>query len=348
MVNSTFTDNINNKRGSFKNHLSMILLLFGLFNTSVFAQLQVTNITWAEATASLKTNRDRLLDSYAYEHGKGSRQRAWLDMTNSQKGVFLTITDLLGRRTLMHNNYNFSVTLNPDYNDTRYGCVAANNGVTDFDTFGVSIYPAPRGTPSRTRQEIRAMELEWGTRCEVVSKSTCVQRGKCISNPTPRTDFDMALNHVVKIYDILGDHFGDCGGSAYNRIFFSADEELIYRVRNIDFSALMGWGNSTDVFGPGSPFYMHPPFTQSRETFGGQPKGQMHEWAWDYQTQYISRLGEYNRYDPYTIEIDIDYNSIHDSNPECSYNGISGRQKYENYWYSSGLGGSAEFDYSPF
>jgi hypothetical protein len=348
MVNSKFTDNINNSRRSLRNHAVMILLLFGLFNTSVFAQLQVTNITWAEATASLKTNRDRLLDSYAYEHNKINRQAAWLDMTNSQKGVFLTITDFLGRRTLMHNNYNFSITLNPDYNDTRYGCVAANTGVTDFDTFGVSIYPAPRGTPSRTRQEIRAMELEWGTRCEVVSKSTCVQRGKCISNPTPRTDFDMALNHVVKIYDILGDHFGDCGGIQYNRMFFSVDDEFIYRVRNIDFSAPLGWGRSTDPAGP------HPPFTQSRETTRSYPSGQMHEWAWDYEAQYIDRLGIYNRYDPHTVEMDIDYQlgtiftGLHPSNPECSYNGISGRQKYENYWYSSGLGGSAEFDYSPF
>jgi hypothetical protein len=63
MVNNTFTDNTNNKRRSFRKHPVVILLLFGLFNTWAFAQTQVTNITWAEATASLKTNRDRLLDS---------------------------------------------------------------------------------------------------------------------------------------------------------------------------------------------------------------------------------------------------------------------------------------------
>jgi hypothetical protein len=327
----------------FRVHLAVLIttVFIGLFNIIAFSQPPTTNITWTQATASLKTNRDRLLDSYALQTNKPNRQQAWTDMTPSQKGVFLTITDLLGRRTLMHPNNNFSpAVLTPGMDDYTNGCFDMNEEYRDLEAQGAYIATAAGGYALINGNWVAVPEPS--SPCELVDVETCISKGRCFRSQLPRTDFDMALNHVVTLYAVNGSHFGDCGGGEYNRVFFSADDELIYAVRNIDFSAPIGWWRSEDVFGP------HSPFTQSRETIGGRPKGQIHEWAWDYQAITMSRPGVYGVYNPHLVEMDIDYNSIHDSNPECSYGGVYGRYKYQNFWYGQGLGGSAEFGYSPY
>lgn len=321
----------------------ILLLTGGFLNSFVFAQ----EITYAEAVASLKTNRDRLLDTYALHTGKANRQQAWNEMTTTQKGVFLTITDQLGRRTFMRPNYNHSETvLTPNQYDYEMGCVDLNNGglngpPRNIDEEGAYIVPF-EGPPGGGYVLIDGQWVAMPTysSCELVTADTCVERGHCSRYALPRTDHDMALNHVVKLYAIRGSS-GGCGGGDNHRLFFSVDEELIYRLRNIDFSAPIGWRRSEDLAGP------HSPFTQSRETHHGKPRGQTHQFAWDYEAVFMTRPGVYGVYDPRLVEMDLDYNWQHDSNPECYYGGTYGRYEYQNKWYNHGLGGSAEYGYTP-
>src|SRR5262245_55135827 len=49
---------------------------------------------------SLKDNRDRLIDTLATRKSK-TRCALWTSLTPTQKGVFLTISDLLGKRSFM-------------------------------------------------------------------------------------------------------------------------------------------------------------------------------------------------------------------------------------------------------
>ncbi|MCU0240397.1 MAG: hypothetical protein MUC29_13235, partial [Pyrinomonadaceae bacterium] len=251
-------------------------------------------------------------------------------------GVFLTITDLLGRRTLTHRNYNFRVEYTPDSYEYQAGCPQLNEGIEDYRESGIYINMNSNYSPDGY---IYMPEYPNNT-CELVDVYTCIDKGKCQSIPLPRTDYDVALNHVTKIYAINGSNGNACGGGEYNRMYFSADDELIYLMRNIQVG-LPSWWKSEDLLGP------HHPFTQSRETIGGRPKGQLHNWAWDYQAQYMTRPGVYGVYDPHLVEIDIDYNAIHGSNTECYYGGVLGRYKYQSFWWNQGLGGSAELDYTP-
>jgi hypothetical protein len=238
--------------------------------------------------------------------------------------MFLTLTDYLGRRSFMHFNDNYEIVYSGDEDDQGFGCAQMNEGNTDVRSNGAYVHP-----PNY-----------YGPACFQVSGDSCVQMGKCYYSSFPRTDHDMILNHVTKIYAINGSNGNSCYGMEYNRIFFSADNELIYLLRNIQFG-LPTWGNSTDLAGP------HSPFTQSREGLEGSPKGQIQEWAWDYQASYMTRPGVYGVFDPHLVEMDIDYTLTHPSNPECFYNNIYGRTFYQNYWSVRGLGGSAEFDYDP-
>jgi hypothetical protein len=277
----------------------------------------VSQIGYGEAFASLQTNRDRLLAQYASERGYSSACEIWGNMTASQKGVFLTITDLLGRRSFMNApriNYQLIIGRGRD------SCIQMNGKNTDCN----------RGC--YVRLDVNSSV------CSFASGYMCAQHGKCTATPE-RNEYDMSLNHILKFYAINGGG-SSCGGSS-NRIFLQADQTLIYNLRNIWFGLPM-WRNSSDITGA------HSPFTQSRETHRGQPRGQTHQWAWDYEASYLFRENFVNAvYDPSIVEIDIDYNIVHDSNPECYYGGIQGRYYYQDYWSGSGLGGTAELGYSP-
>jgi hypothetical protein len=290
-------------------------------------------VVYQEAVLSLNTNRNRLLDSYALflsnPSNNRNRQQLWNSLTTSQKGVFLTITDLLGRRTFLRQNRNFATQYYPDSEDYNHGCAQMNAGVTDFQTNGVYIYL----TEGKEEQS-----------CQLIDIDTCISMGKCTRTQLPRIDFDTALNHVTKLYSINGQSSAvfNCGGEDSNRLFFSVDNELIYALRNIDSAAPVGWRKSQDYGGP------HSPFTQSRETNRGRPRGQIHEFGLDSEAQYMNRPGVYGVYDPHIAEMDIDYNSVHDSNPECSYPFTSGRNIYQNFWSGEGLGGLADYNYYPY
>jgi hypothetical protein len=305
-------------RLGFKIRTNLVICCTGLCLVFPFATSVVNGrISYGEAFASLETNRDKILTQYAYDRGYSSACEIWGNMSASQKGVFLTITDLLGRRSYMNSpriNYQLIVGRGRD------SCIQMNGTSTDCNN-GCYV-----------RLDVNSSV------CSFVNGHTCAQYGKCTATPD-RNEHDLALNHVSKFYAINGGG-SSCGGSS-NRIFLQADQALMHNLRNIWFG-LPIWRNSSDLAGP------HTPFTQSRETNRGLPGGQTHQWAWDYEASYLFRENFVNYVlDPNMVEIDIDYNFVHDSNPECYYDGIRGRYYYQNYWSNSGLGGSAELDYTP-
>ena len=213
-------------------------------------------------SARVVAHRDRLLGTLV--EGQ-DRCAAWSGLDEVQRGVFLTVTDLLGRRTAL-----------------RAG---------DDDDDG-----------------------------------------------------DMALDHVTRLWAINGAEPSGClrccGGGEFNRLYFSADDVLARALRADD-GGLPAWQGSTDLAGP------HDPFTRSLETIAGQPRGQLHLWSSDAQAAALDRPGVVGVVDPRVVEIDIDYNVIHESNPECSYSGASGRARYEALWSNEDVVGGAGFDYAP-
>lgn len=241
----------------------------------------------AEPTAStLGENRERLLSTYASRQGEGTCE-TWNAMTREQQGVFLTTTDLLGKRVFIDNG--------------------------------------PDARPDEGQL--------------------------------------MVLDRVTKIYAVRGASApGKCGGGEFNRLFFGVDRELMDRIRNYD-SGLPMFGRSRDLMGP------HDPFNGSRETKHGQPTGQLHFWKWDRvctdeitagcnegrNTMTLQRSGVEGVDEPWIVELDLDYNLPHDSNPECTYGGSTGREKYEKKWWYKGKAwqpgaegaGNAELDWRP-
>lgn len=148
-----------------------------------------------------------------------------------------------------------------------------------------------------------------------------------------------ALPHVTKVYEIRDKGTGN-GGGDNNRIWLQFDAVLIAAMRDFD-GALPEWRKSTDLAGP------HTPFDASSETVNGQPRGQAHFWSADAKSKPLGRPGVEAVDDPRAVEIDIDYNILHDSNPEGTYLGKAGRELYTQKWTPLGLGGSPEFDWIP-
>ena len=209
------------------------------------------------SSITLKDNRDRLIDTLAVVKGT-TRCPLWKALTPTQKGVFLTITDLLGKRTFMG------------------------------------------------------------------------------ASPSTGT----ALVHVTKVYEIRDKGGFGNGGGDNNRIFLQFDATLIAAMRDFG-GPLPEWAKSTDAAGP------HDPFDATSETVNGQPRGQSHFWSADDKAKPLGRPGVETVNDPRVVEIDIDYNFLHDSNPEGDYFGKSGRDLYAEKWTALGLGGSPEFDWVP-
>lgn len=129
----------------------------------------------------------------------------------------------------------------------------------------------------------------------------------------------MALDHVFSIWAINGNDTSCCagvnccnGGGEWHRTFFSADNQLIACYRDIH-AGLPEWAQSNDFKGP------HAPFTQSSETIPGSPRGQTHFWKLDADASVLQRNGVEGVSDAHIVEIDSDYNFIHDSSPEGYY-----------------------------
>jgi hypothetical protein len=173
-------------------------------------------------------------------------------------------------------------------------------------------------------------------------------------------DGSSPLDHVTKVYAMLGGAGfmncntwggcpGDCGGTDNNRIFMSIDYPLWYAWHwgygaSITDSSGAVWQDSTDLAGP------HTPFTSSRQTTYGHPRGQIHYFGGvsgpSDTAVTVSRLGvpQSGMNDPYIVEMDQDYNLTHESNPMCSSYlwdyinsfGGSGPEAFDRAWKPSG------------
>jgi hypothetical protein len=148
---------------------------------------------------------------------------------------------------------------------------------------------------------------------------------------------DQALDHVFKVWSVNGNDpscycapgangYNCCnGGSDWHRTYFGADDKLIGYLRNYSFG-LPEWGGSGDVAGA------HAPFTNESETAKGSPRGQAQFWSYPSQASTLNRPGVVGVYDSQIVELDNDYNWLHDSNPEGEYSGTYGRAVYKRNW----------------
>jgi hypothetical protein len=284
---------------------------------SALSEIKIPEGGWTESE-----NRDRLLDTLAAAHGRPDRCAEWASMGQNQRGVFLTLTDLMYGTFMYPPPYKKYLASNSaqgnciaclyDSAECRAGYECETNGKTCLvyaKPSPYASYPVCMGAPP--------------------SDTYTVQQ------PRTGASLEKMLDHVVQIYSMAAET-SSCGGGD-NRMYFSADDTLMYALRNL-FSAPQGWRNSEDMAGP------HSPFTQSRETHAGKPRGQTHQFAWDSEAVWVQKSGMSTPvFDPHLVELDIDYNWIHDSNPECYYGGQYGRTVYTNFWRSQGYPGDLSY-----
>lgn len=179
-------------------------------------------------------------------------------------------------------------------------------------------------------ESVPAEQLNGGT-C-AASECTCSTGDPCRCLPGSA----QAIDHVFKIWAINGTDLGCCtgtdccnGGAEWHRTFFSADDTLIAGLRDVH-AALPEWADSNDFAGP------HDPFTQSDETQRGSPRGQAHFWSLDGEASTLDRIGVEGVLDAHIVELDNDYNILHDSSSEGTYSSQYGRAKFKENWNGSG------------
>ena len=153
-----------------------------------------------------------------------------------------------------------------------------------------------------------------------------------------RVDGASMLHHVVKLYRLVGGEGatatsnGSCGGGEFNRMIMSMDPVLHdaqvaasthkgakqsdgkYDISDVVPASF--WRDSHDAGGP------HGPFDLSDETDQGAPRGQTQYFRDPTSTLAKSPLGRQDLgtlVDPLALEMDQDYDCVHNSNPSCSY-----------------------------
>jgi len=151
-------------------------------------------------------------------------------------------------------------------------------------------------------------------------------------------DGSSMLSHVVKVYRVVGGQGatstdpGSCGGGEYNRMIMSMDAELhdvqvaandhqgalqqnnLYDIADVVPSSY--WRNSQDLGGP------HTPFDLSDETNAGAPRAQTQYFRDTTSAAATAPLGRQDLatlVDPLALELDQDYDCVHNSNPLCEY-----------------------------
>ena len=129
-----------------------------------------------------------------------------------------------------------------------------------------------------------------------------------------------------------------CGDSEHNRLYVSIDDELAHALRAHELAA---WRASTDLAGP------HDPFDLSLETVSGYPRGQLHLFSSDAAPVPLGRAGVEDVVDTRALELDMDFNLIHESAPLCSYLGGEGTTLYAEEFAAIGDGAPADLDYAP-
>lgn len=152
-------------------------------------------------------------------------------------------------------------------------------------------------------------------------------------------DGSSMLGHVTKAYRIAGGENatatdpGSCGGGEFNRLILSIDARLHDSlvtantnkganngpkpdIEDVQIGAGSYWRESQDLGGP------HAPFDLSDETQNGAPRGQVQYFKDPTSTLAKTALGRtelLTLVDPNAMEIDQDYDCVHNSNPSCDY-----------------------------
>ena len=133
------------------------------------------------------------------------------------------------------------------------------------------------------------------------------------------------LGHVARVYRIAGGQnatasdAGSCGGGEYNRMIMSMDPTLHDALVAHTIGDVPGhgaWRDSHDLGGP------HAPFDLSDETNDGAPRGQVQYFSDPASAVANAPLGRMDLttlVDPLALEMDHDYDCVHNSNPSCSY-----------------------------
>jgi hypothetical protein len=151
-------------------------------------------------------------------------------------------------------------------------------------------------------------------------------------------DGSSMLWHVVEIYRIVGGQNatstdpGSCGGGEYNRMIMSQDQTLhaALLAANQHKGALQSNGQYDIADAPTGTFWRdshdlagaHAPFDLSDETDKGAPRGQTQYFRDPTSALANAPLGRQDipaLVDPLALEMDLDYDCLHNSNPQCSY-----------------------------
>ena len=153
------------------------------------------------------------------------------------------------------------------------------------------------------------------------------------------SDGSAMLAHVVRVYRVVGGQSatassaGSCGGGEYNRMIMSMDGALhaalvaandhkgaasggTFDLADVPADSTRFWRDSHDAGGP------HAPFDLSDETQDGAPRGQVQFFRDPSSTAANAPLGRMDLttlVDPSALEMDQDYDCVHNSNPSCSY-----------------------------
>ncbi len=147
-------------------------------------------------------------------------------------------------------------------------------------------------------------------------------------------DGSPALAHVTRVYLVLGggSDGSECGGAENNRLFVQMDDDLWARMVEtwegsgaIDDGAGATWIHTRDLAGP------HDPFDASNETSTGlacallfetsdsrPPTAQAHFFLDGSEAPVERGSGISLPSDPRMLEIDLDFDCIHRSNPTCA------------------------------
>ncbi len=276
--------------------------------------------TTIEAAQPLSVNRDRLLQSLAERKGTATCD-LWGRLTEAERYVFLSLTRVLGS----HNSY---ITGAIPHHFRSSDSATCDTGCTLSGSFN-----CPWGFTTYNDEQ--------------VSSETCLLCGGCYTD-IRQDSTETLLDHATALYSVNGpDPGGGCGGGEFNRAFFGFDEIGKGAIRNWTIAGGT-WSSSDDCAGPHGPFNASetigwgsgaaPPWCGLTQDYGPQ----RHHWQYD--SEMVStdgRRGLCGISDPSLVEVDVDYNWLHDSNPMCSYGGAPGYRVVEEHM------GSGEYEWTP-
>ena len=185
-----------------------------------------------------------------------------------------------------------------------------------------------------------------GSVCDLWSRLTPSDRAVYLTltarmqGSTLGADGSAMLSHVARLYRLVGGQSatatsaGSCGGGEYNRMIMSMDGTLhsalvaandhkgaagtggAFDLADVPADDTRYWRDSHDAGGP------HAPFDLSDETQDGAPRGQVQYFRDPSSSAANAPLGRMDLttlVDPSALEMDQDYDCVHNSNPSCNY-----------------------------